>query len=303
MGKSLTRKILEQNLISGDLRPANEVKLKVNQTLTQDTTGTMAYLQFLAMDIQQVQTDLSVAYVDHNLLQASFENADDHAFIQSVAAKHGIVYSKPGSGICHQVHLEQFAKPRTVLIGSDSHTPNAGGIGALAIGMGGLDIAVGMATGQVYIPSPKVFNVELIGKPKAFVNGKDIILKVLQTLSVKGGVGYVMEYSGEALQYLSVTDRATITNMGAELGATTSIFPSDENTRKYLKQQNREADWVEFLADADAEYDNKITINLSDLSPMVAQPHMPDNVVSVDAVKRFKSRSSCDWFMHKLFIR
>ncbi len=288
MGKSLTRKILEQNLISGDLRPANEVKLKVNQTLTQDTTGTMAYLQFLAMDIQQVQTDLSVAYVDHNLLQASFENADDHAFIQSVAAKHGIVYSKPGSGICHQVHLEQFAKPRTVLIGSDSHTPNAGGIGALAIGMGGLDIAVGMATGQVYIPSPKVFNVELIGKPKAFVNGKDIILKVLQTLSVKGGVGYVMEYSGEALQYLSVTDRATITNMGAELGATTSIFPSDENTRKYLKQQNREADWVEFLADADAEYDNKITINLSDLSPMVAQPHMPDNVVSVDAVKGLK---------------
>lgn len=288
MGKSLTQKILEQNFLSGVLQPGNEVKLKVNQTLTQDTTGTMAYLQFLAMDVQQVQTDLSVAYIDHNLLQATFENADDHAFIQSVAAKHGIVYSKPGSGICHQVHLEQFAKPKTILIGSDSHTPNAGGLGALAIGMGGLDIAVGMATGQVYLPTPKVFNVELIGKPKAFINGKDVILKVLQTLSVKGGVGYVMEYSGEALQYLSVTDRATICNMGAELGATSSIFPADENTRKYLKQQNREQDFVEFKADADAVYDNKIVIDLSELSPMIAQPHMPDNVVSVKEVKGLK---------------
>lgn len=284
MGKSLTQKILENNYISGDLKPGNEIKLKVNQTLTQDTTGTMAYLQFLAMDIDQVQTDLSVAYVDHNLLQASFENADDHAFIQSVAAKHGIVYSKPGSGICHQVHLEQFAKPKTVLVGSDSHTPNAGGIGALAIGMGGLDIAVAMATGQVFIPSPKVFNVELIGKPSAYINGKDIILEVLRLRSVKGGIGYVVEYSGEALPYLSVTDRATICNMGAELGATTSIFPSDENTLHYLTQQNRASDYAEFKADEDAEYDAKITIDLSQLKPMIAQPHMPDNVVSVSEV-------------------
>lgn len=288
MGRSLTQKILDLNTISTNTSINNEIKLKVNQTLTQDTTGTMAYLQFLAMGVKQVKTDLSVAYVDHNLLQASFENADDHAFIQSVASKYGILYSKPGSGICHQVHLEQFAKPKTVLVGSDSHTPNAGGIGALAIGMGGLDVAVAMATGQVYITKPKVFNVELIGKPHPYINGKDIILKILQLLSVKGGVGYVMEYSGEGLAYLSVSDRATIANMGAELGATSSIFPSDERTLHYLKQQNRQQDYVAFSADDDAVYDKSMTIDLSTLKPMVAQPHMPDNVVSVDLLPDIK---------------
>ncbi len=288
MGKSLTTKILESHLLSGQLIAGQEVKLKVNQTLTQDTTGTMAYLQFLAMDVDKVHTDLSVAYVDHNLLQASFENADDHAFIASVASKYGIVYSKPGSGICHQVHLEQYAKPGTILVGSDSHTPNAGGIGALAIGMGGLDIAIAMATGQVSLTVPKVFNVNLIGKPQAFINGKDIILKVLKELSVTGGVGYVMEYTGEALKYLSVTDRATVTNMGAELGATSSIFQSDTITLHYLTQQGRPQDYVEIGPDQDAVYDNQITIDLSVLKPMIAQPHMPDNVTDVASVKGLK---------------
>lgn len=288
MGKTLSTKILEQHLLKGECAAGKEITLKVNQTLTQDTTGTMAYLQFLAMDVAQVKTDCSVAYIDHNMLQTGFENADDHLFIQSVASKHGIIFSKPGAGICHQVHLERFAKPNTILLGSDSHTPTAGGLGALAIGMGGLDVAVAMATGQTTLVTPKVFNVELIGRPSKNINGKDIILKVLQQRSVTGGVGYIMEYSGEGIQYLSVTDRATICNMGAELGATTSVFPSDDNTFKYLTQQNRPQDYQALQADDDAHYDGKLIIDLSTLKPMVAQPHMPDNVVDVESVQGIK---------------
>lgn len=288
MKKSLSTKIFEQNLLKGQLIAGQEIQLKVNQTLTQDTTGTMAYLQFLAMDVPQVRTDLSVAYIDHNMLQTGFENADDHAFIQSVAQKHGIIFSKPGAGICHQVHLERFAKPGTILLGSDSHTPTAGGLGAIAIGMGGLDVAVAMATGMTTIVMPRIFNINLINKPNSYINGKDIILKVLQQLKVTGGVGFIMEYSGDGLQYLSVTDRATVCNMGAELGATTSIFPSDENTLRYLSQQGRAQDYMALTADDDAEYDQTLTIDLSILKPMVAQPHMPDNVVEVQAVEGLK---------------
>ena len=288
MKKSLSTKIFEQNLLKGQLIAGQEIQLKVNQTLTQDTTGTMAYLQFLAMDVPQVRTDLSVAYIDHNMLQTGFENADDHAFIQSVAQKHGIIFSKPGAGICHQVHLERFAKPGTILLGSDSHTPTAGGLGAIAIGMGGLDVAVAMATGMTTIVMPRIFNINLINKPHSYINGKDIILKVLQQLKVTGGVGFIMEYSGDGLQYLSVTDRATVCNMGAELGATTSIFPSDKNTLRYLSQQGRAQDYMALTADDDAEYDQTLTIDLSILKPMVAQPHMPDNVVEVQAVEGLK---------------
>jgi len=288
MKKTLTYKLFENHLLAGLLIPGQEIRLQVNQTLTQDTTGTMAYLQFLAMDVDKVKTDCSVAYIDHNMLQTGFENADDHAFIQSVAQKHGIIFSKPGAGICHQVHLERFAKPGTILLGSDSHTPTAGGLGAIAIGMGGLDVAVAMATGMTTIIMPKVYNIKLINKPNAIINGKDIILKVLQQLSVTGGVGFVMEYTGDGLKYLSVTDRATICNMGAELGATTSIFPSDENTHHYLSQQGRAEDYLELAADDNAEYDYTLTIDLSELKPMVAQPHMPDNVVEVKAVQGLK---------------
>ena len=288
MKKSLSTKIFEQNLLKGQLIAGQEIQLKVNQTLTQDTTGTMAYLQFLAMDVPQVRTDLSVAYIDHNMLQTGFENADDHAFIQSVAQKHGIIFSKPGAGICHQVHLERFAKPGTILLGSDSHTPTAGGLGAIAIGMGGLDVAVAMATSMTTIVMPRIFNINLINKPHSYINGKDIILKVLQQLKVTGGVGFIMEYSGDGLQYLSVTDRATVCNMGAELGATTSVFSSDENTLRYLSQQGRAQDYMALTADDDAEYDQTLTIDLSILKPMVAQPHMPDNVVEVQAVEGLK---------------
>ncbi len=288
MKKSLSTKIFEQNLLKGQLIAGQEVQLKVNQTLTQDTTGTMAYLQFLAMDVPKVKTDLSVAYIDHNMLQTGFENADDHAFIQSVAQKHGIIFSKPGAGICHQVHLERFAKPGTILLGSDSHTPTAGGLGAIAIGMGGLDVAVAMATGRTTIVMPRIFNIKLINKPHPYINGKDIILKVLQQLKVTGGVGFIMEYSGDGLRHLSVTDRATVCNMGAELGATTSIFPSDENTLRYLTQQERAQDFVALTADENAEYDQTLTIDLSQLKPMVAQPHMPDNVVEVHEVAGLK---------------
>lgn len=288
MKKTLTYKIFENNFRSGSLTPGQEIRLQVNQTLTQDTTGTMAYLQFLAMDVDRVKTDCSVAYIDHNMLQTGFENADDHAFIQSVAQKHGIIFSKPGAGICHQVHLERFAKPGTILLGSDSHTPTAGGLGAIAIGMGGLDVAVAMATGLTTIVMPRVYNVKLINKPKSIINGKDIILKVLQKLTVTGGVGFVMEYMGDGVQYLSVTDRATICNMGAELGATTSIFQSDKNTLKYLTQQGRPNDYIELSADEGAEYDLEMTIDLNELNPMVAQPHMPDNVVEVKSVQGLK---------------
>lgn len=288
MKKSLSTKIFEQNRLKGQLIAGQEIQLKVNQTLTQDTTGTMAYLQFLAMDVEHVQTDLSVAYIDHNMLQTGFENADDHAFIQSVAQKHGIIFSKPGAGICHQVHLERFAKPGTILLGSDSHTPTAGGLGSIAIGMGGLDVAVAMATGMTTIVMPRIFNINLINQPHSYINGKDIILKVLQQLNVTGGVGFIMEYSGNGLQYLSVTDRATVCNMGAELGATTSIFPSDKNTLRYLSQQGRAEDYLALAADEDAVYDQTLTIDLSLLKPMVAQPHMPDNVVEVHDVEGLK---------------
>jgi len=288
MKKTLTYKIFENNFRAGSLTPGQEIRLQVNQTLTQDTTGTMAYLQFLAMDVEKVKTDCSVAYIDHNMLQTGFENADDHAFIQSVAQKHGIIFSKPGAGICHQVHLERFAKPGTILLGSDSHTPTAGGLGAIAIGMGGLDVAVAMATGLTTIVMPRVYNVKLTNKPKSIINGKDIILKVLQKLTVTGGVGFVMEYTGDGVQFLSVTDRATICNMGAELGATTSIFQSDKNTLKYLTQQGRPNDYIELSADEGAEYDIEMTIDLSELNPMVAQPHMPDNVVEVKSVQGLK---------------
>ena len=278
MGMSLTYKILKNNLLKGELKAGNEIAVKVNQTLTQDSTGTMAYLQLNAMNVDKVVTDISVAYIDHNMLQSSFENADDHEFIKTSAAKHNIVFSKPGNGICHRLHLEKFGKPGKVLIGSDSHTPTGGGLGMIAIGAGGLDVAIGMARGLYYLKVPKVYNIELRGKLKPWVSAKDIILYVLKELTVKGGVGFVMEYTGEGIKSLSVEDRATITNMGAELGATTSIFPSDEITRDFLKKQSRESDFIELLPDADAVYDKKLIVNLDDLVPLAAFPHSPDNV-------------------------
>ena len=288
MGHTLTEKILKNHLLQGTLSAGNEIAVKVNQTLTQDSTGTMAYLQLLAMDPDRIHTDLSVAYIDHNMLQTGFENADDHAFIQSVAQHYGILYSKAGGGICHQVHLERFSKPNTVLIGSDSHTPTCGGVGALAIGAGGLDVAVGMAKGFYFMKVPKVFNIILTGKPNTSLNGKDIILSVLKAISVKGGVGSVLEYSGDGLQYLSVTDRATICNMGAEAGATSSIFPSDERTKTYFAQQGRPDDYIPFSADPDAVYDQTLTLDLSQIVSMVAKPHSPDNVVPVSEVAGIK---------------
>ena len=285
MKGTIVHKILKNHLIEGELEVNKEIAIKLNQTLTQDSTGTMVYLQLETMNIDKIKTDLSVAYIDHNTLQAGFENADDHEFIKSAAAKYGLIFSKPGGGICHQVHLERFAKPGITLIGSDSHTPTAGGLGALAIGAGGLDVAVGMANGYYYLTVPKVFNIYLTGKLNDKLNGKDVILTILKKLSVKGGVGYIMEYSGPGVKSLSVTDRATICNMGAELGATTSIFPSDENTLDFLTKQNRREDYVALKADSDAEYENRLEINLDEIVPMVAMPHNPDNVVAVESNK------------------
>ena len=281
MGKTLAYKILEDHLLEGELYPGEEITIKMDQTLTQDSTGTMVYLQLEAMDVEQVKTELSVAYIDHNTLQTGFENADDHAFIKSVAKRHGVHYSKPGNGICHQLHLESYGKPGKTLLGSDSHTPTGGGLGMIAIGAGGLDVAVAMAKGTYSLTVPEVFEVELKGELRPWVSAKDVILKVLQELSVKGGVGRIIEYTGEGVKSLSVTDRATITNMGAELGATTSIFPSDENTKAYLAHEGREEDWIPLAADEDAEYDGKLTIDLSELVPMAAKPHSPDNVDTV----------------------
>ncbi len=277
-------KILESNLLSGNIADNDEISIKVNQTLTQDSTGTMVYLQLEAMDINRIQTDLSVAYIDHNTLQTGFENADDHEFIKTVAAKYGIVYSKPGNGICHQLHLERFAKPGGVLLGSDSHTPTCGGLGMLSIGAGGLDVAIAMAKGYYYLKVPKVLKIELTGQLRPWVSAKDVILFILGKLSVKGGVGHIIEYAGDGLGQLSVTDRATITNMGAELGATTSIFPSDEITKDFLIRQDREMDFNYLLADSDATYDREMVIHLGDITPMTALPHCPDNVVTVDSV-------------------
>lgn len=288
MGKSLTYKILENHLISGELKKGKEICIKVDQTLTQDSTGTMVYLQLEAMDIDEIKTDLSVAYIDHNTLQTGFENADDHEFIKSVAAKYGILYSKPGNGICHQVHLENYGKPGCTLLGSDSHTPTAGGLGMIAIGAGGLDVAVAMATGRYWLKVPEVVNIKLKGKLNPWVSAKDVILYILKKLSVKGGVGKIIEYSGDGLKCLSVTDRATITNMGAELGATTSVFPSDKQTLEYLESQDRGEDWIEMKADDNAEYDEVIEIDLSEIVPLVAKPHSPDNVDTVKNIKGLK---------------
>lgn len=285
---NLTQKIIKNHLLSGEMIPGQEIAIRIDQTLTQDSTGTMAYLQFEAIGIPQVKTKKSLAYIDHNTLQASFENADDHKYIQTVTNKHGIYFSRPGNGICHQVHLERFAEPGATLLGSDSHTPTGGGMGMLAIGAGGLDVAVAMGGGPYYLAMPKVTLIKLTGKLSPWVSAKDIILEVLRLLSVKGGVGKVMEYGGPGVKTLSVPDRATITNMGAELGATTSVFPSDEITRAFLQAQGREEAWQELSADADATYDEEITIDLSVLEPMIAQPHSPDNVVKITDIKGMK---------------
>lgn len=290
---NLTQKIIKSHLLSGEMVPGKEISIKIDQTLTQDSTGTMAYLQLEAIGIDRVKTFRSVAYIDHNTIQSGFENADDHAYIQSVALKHGIYVSKPGNGICHQVNIERFAVPGQTLVGSDSHTPTAGGAGMLAIGAGGLDVAVAMAGGGLYLTMPKVLNVELVGKLGKNVSAKDIILEVLRRLSVKGGTLKVIEYSGEGVKTLSVPERATITNMGAELGATTSIFPSDENTRAFFKAQGREQDYIPFAADENAEYDEKITVDLSKLVPLAACPHSPDNVKPTSELKSIKVDQVC----------
>ena len=293
MGMTIGQKLIKSHLVSGDMTPGSEVGLKIDQTLTQDATGTMAYLELEAMGIEQVKTELSVAYIDHNTLQTGFENADDHRFIQSVAKKRGIRFSRPGNGICHQVHLERFGKPGKTLIGSDSHTPTGGGIGMLAMGAGGLDVAVAMGGGTYYITMPKMVRVNLTGKLSPWVAAKDVILEVLRIMTVKGGVGKIIEYGGEGVATLSVPERATITNMGAELGATTSVFPSDDITKAFLKAQGREEDWVELKADEDAIYDEIIDINLSDLAPMAACPHMPDRVKSVTEIGKIKVDQVC----------
>jgi len=293
MGKSLTHKIIEEHLVSGEPKAGNEIAIRIDQTLTQDATGTMAYLQFEAMGLPRVRTKLSVSYVDHNMLQAGFENADDHRFLQSVAAKYGIYFSRPGNGICHQVHLERFSAPGETLLGSDSHTTTLGGVGMLAIGAGGLDVAVAMGGGPFYLTMPKVVRVELRGWLQPWVTGKDIILEMLRRLTVKGGVGRVFEYAGEGVDCLEVPERAAITNMGAELGATTSIFPSDERTRDYLRAQRREQLWAPLSADPDAEYDEVVEIDLSTLEPLIARPQSPDNVVPVREVAGTKAAQVC----------
>ncbi len=288
MGLTIAQKIIKAHLVDGSMVPGEDIGIKIDQTLTQDATGTMAYLEFEAMGVERVKTERSVAYIDHNTLQTGFENADDHRFIQSIAKKHGIYYSRPGNGICHQVHLERFGIPGKTLIGSDSHTPTGGGIGMLAIGAGGMDVAVAMGGGAYYTPMPKMIRVNLLGKLSPFVSAKDVILEVLRQLSVKGGVGYIVEYAGEGVKTLSVPERATITNMGAELGATTSIFPSDEITRKFLLAQGREQDFTPLYSDEDAVYDKEISVNLSELEPLAAAPHMPDNIKTVSELKGLK---------------
>lgn len=290
---NITRKIIKNHLVSGNMVAGEEIAIKIDQTLTQDSTGTMAYLQFEALGIDKVKTYRSVAYIDHNTIQSGFENADDHAYIQSVALKHGIYVSKPGNGICHQINIERFGVPGQTLIGSDSHTPTAGGIGMLAIGAGGLDVAVAMGGGALYLTMPKVVKIELKGKLRDNVTAKDVILEVLRVLSVKGGVGKVMEYCGEGVKTLTVPERATITNMGAELGATTSVFPSDEQTLKFLKAQGREQDYTPLCADEDATYDEEVVINLDELEPLVACPHSPDNIKKASELTDIKVDQVC----------
>lgn len=293
MGQTLTEKILSAHLVEGEMVKGSEIGIRIDQTLTQDATGTMAYLEFEAMGVPRVKTERSVAYIDHNTLQNGFENADDHRFIGSVCKKHGIYFSRPGNGICHQVHLERFGIPGKTLIGSDSHTPTGGGIGMIAIGAGGMDVAVAMGGGTYYITCPKVVKVNLTGKLQPWVAAKDVILEVLKRLSVKGGVGKVIEYCGEGVKTLSVPERATITNMGAELGATTSIFPSDEITHEFLKAQDREEAYTPLCADADAVYDEEVNIDLSKLEPLAACPHSPDNVKSVSELSGMKIDQVC----------
>ncbi len=291
--QNIAEKIISAHFVSGSMVPGEEVAIRIDQTLTQDATGTMAYLQFQAMDVPRVKTELSVAYIDHNTLQSGFENADDHRYMQTVTKKHGIRFSRPGNGICHQVHLERFGKPGKTLLGSDSHTPTGGGIGMLAMGAGGLDVAVAMAGGAYYITMPKVLLIRLSNELPEFVGAKDVILEVLRILSVKGGVGRVIEYGGEGVKSLSVPERATITNMGAELGATTSVFPSDEVTREFLKAQGREEDYTPLSADEGAEYEWVIDIDLSKIVPAAACPHSPDAVKSLDEIGKIKVDQVC----------
>ena len=293
MGYTIAQKIIKNHLVCGEMVAGTEIGLKIDQTLTQDATGTMAYLQFEAMGIDRVKTELSVAYIDHNTLQAGFENADDHRYIQTVTKKHGIRFSRPGNGICHQVHLERFSKPGKTLIGSDSHTPTAGGIGMLGMGAGGLDVAVAMGGGTYYITMPKMIKINLVGKLSDYVGAKDVILEVLRILGVKGGVGAIVEYGGEGVKTLSVPQRATITNMGAELGATSSIFPSDEVTKAFLKAEDREEDYIELSSDKDAVFDAEYTVDLSKLQPLAACPHSPDNVKSVAELSGIKINQVC----------
>lgn len=293
MGYTIAQKIIKNHLLSGEMVTGTDIGLRIDQTLTQDATGTMAYLEFEAMGVPRVKTEKSVAYIDHNTLQTGFENADDHRFIQTVCKKHGIYFSRPGNGICHQVHLERFGKPGKTLIGSDSHTPTGGGIGMLAMGAGGLDVAVAMGGGAYYITMPKMVRVNLTGKLRPWVSAKDVILEVLRIMSVKGGVGKIIEYGGEGVKTLTVPERATITNMGAELGATTSIFPSDEITREFLKAQGREEDYTELSSDPDAVYDEVIDIDLSTLKPMAACPHSPDNVKTIEELAGGKIDQVC----------
>lgn len=288
MGLTLAQKLIKSHLVEGEMIPGQEIGLKIDQTLTQDATGTMAYLEFEAMGVDRVKTESSVAYIDHNTLQTGFENADDHRYIQTVTKKHGIYFSRPGNGICHQVHLERFGIPGKTLIGSDSHTPTGGGIGMLAMGAGGMDVAVAMGGGTYYIPMPTMTRINLTGYLKPWVSAKDVILEVLRRMTVKGGVGKIIEYGGEGVKTLSVPERATITNMGAELGATTSIFPSDEITLAFLKAQDRADDWTEILPDPDAQYDEVIDIDLCALEPMAACPHMPDKVKTTEEIGKIK---------------
>ncbi len=293
MGMTIAQKIIKSHLVSGDMTPGSEAALRIDQTLTQDATGTMAYLEFETMGIDRVKTEFSIAYVDHNTLQCGFENSDDHRYLQTVTAKHGVYFSRPGNGICHQVHLERFGKPGKTLIGSDSHTPTGGGIGMLAFGAGGLDVAVAMGGGAYYITMPKMFKVNLTGKLRPYVTAKDVSLELLRILSVKGGVGAIIEWGGEGAATLSVPERGTITNMGTELGATTSIFPSDEVTRQFLAAQGREQDYVPLASDPDAKYDRIIDIDLSSLKPLIACPHSPDNVVEVASLQNVKVDQVC----------